>query len=103
MNSPTDSMSPWTPQYFLPCSGLAGAAVAGADGVDEHEVGVVEPGVLVVDQLVGRRAASAPSARIFTRFGPSAPRCSHTDDEPGPPLNENISGRASGPPLRSSV
>src|SRR5580765_6992924 len=45
----------------------------------------------------------APSARIFTRFGPSAPRWSHTDAEPGPPLNENISGRAAGFATPSSV
>lgn len=37
-----------------------------------------------------------PSISIFTRLGPIAPRCSHTDDDPGPPLNENVSGRRAG-------
>ena len=35
-----------------------------------------------------------PSSFIFTRRGPSAPRCNHTDDEPGPPLKQNVTGRA---------
>ena len=29
-------------------------------------------------------------------FGPNAPMCSHTDDEPGPPLNVNVIGRFAG-------
>ena len=40
---------------------------------------------------------------IRTRFGPTAPRCSHTDEEPGPPLNENVSGRRARLPASSSV
>ena len=34
-----------------------------------------------------------PSSRITTRFGPSAPRCSQIDAEPGPPLNTKQTGR----------
>ncbi|MCG3140961.1 MAG: hypothetical protein HDKAJFGB_02109 [Anaerolineae bacterium] len=30
------------------------------------------------------------------RRGPNTPRCNHTDDEPGPPLNENVMGRVLG-------
>ncbi len=56
MNSPTEAMSPSTPQNFLPSSGLTGAAVARPDGIDEDEVGLREPRVLVVDERVrGRR------------------------------------------------
>ena len=40
---------------------------------------------------------------IFTRFGPSAPRWSHTEAEPGPPLKENMSGRFAGLVAPSSV
>ncbi len=29
-------------------------------------------------------------------FGPTSPKCSHTDAEPGPPLNTNVTGRSSG-------
>ncbi len=36
-----------------------------------------------------------PSGFILTRFGPKAPRCSHTEDEPGPPLKQNVMGRFS--------
>lgn len=43
-----------------------------------------------------------PSSRNFTRLGPSRPMWSHTEDEPGPPLKEKVSGRfeASATPLR---
>ena len=34
-----------------------------------------------------------PSAFIGTRRGPMQPMCSQTEAEPGPPLNENVSGR----------
>src|SRR5271157_5231139 len=34
-----------------------------------------------------------PSNSSITRLGPSNPICSQTDDEPGPPLNENVIGR----------
>ena len=37
-----------------------------------------------------------PSSGTTTRFGPSAPRCSHTDDEPGPPLKAKHTGRDGG-------
>ena len=34
-----------------------------------------------------------PSSRMATRFGPSAPRCSQIEDEPGPPLKTKHTGR----------
>src|SRR5687767_9246799 len=34
-----------------------------------------------------------PSSLTATRFGPTAPRCSQTDDDPGPPLNTKHTGR----------
>jgi hypothetical protein len=36
---------------------------------------------------------SAPASPATTRRGPSSPRCSHTLDDPGPPLNANVTGR----------
>ena len=36
------------------------------------------------------RALSPSSGR---RQGPSVPRCSQADDDPGPPLNANATGR----------
>ena len=36
-----------------------------------------------------------PSSRMTTRFGPSAPRCSQIDAEPGPPLKAKHTGRVS--------
>ena len=41
-------------------------------------------------------AGSEPSGFIFTRRGPSAPRCSQTEAEPGPPLKQKVTGRAAG-------
>ena len=41
------------------------------------------------------------SSAVTTRFGPNAPMCSQTVDEPGPPLNRNMIGREPGlAPLR---
>src|SRR6476646_5178859 len=37
-----------------------------------------------------------PSSLMMTLFGPSAPRWSHTDAEPGPPLKANKTGRVRG-------
>jgi hypothetical protein len=33
---------------------------------------------------------------MTTRRGPSSPRCSHTLDDPGPPLKANVTGRWAG-------
>ena len=38
-------------------------------------------------------------SRTGARRGPSSPRCSQTDAEPGPPLNANVTGRS----VRSST
>ena len=43
---------------------LAGAAVARPDRIDEAQVGLVEPGVRVVHQLVGRRGHRAVGAHL---------------------------------------
>ena len=37
------------------------------------------------------------SSGTITRFGPSAPRCSQIEAEPGPPLNAKHTGRGVGP------
>ena len=39
---------------------------------------------------------ASPSSARATHFGPKAPKCSHTDDEPGPPLNAKVIGRCAG-------
>src|SRR5699024_1431329 len=69
-----------------------GAGVAGGHRVDDHQVRVLEDRLVVVEQLV-RGAAGAPASPDSTRRGPSRPRCSHTVEAPGPPLNANITGR----------
>ena len=44
-----------------------------------------------------------PSASRSTRRGPSTPKCSHTELDPGPPLNENVMGRFAFSSTPSSV
>ena len=43
------------------------------------------------------------SSTYLTFLGPKMPRCSHTLDEPGPPLNENVTGRSPGDRTPSRV
>ncbi len=43
------------------------------------------------------------SAGMATRRGPNVPRCSHTDDDPGPPLKTNVMGRLAGSSTPSRV
>jgi len=40
---------------------------------------------------------------MSTRRGPSTPRWSQTEDEPGPPLKEKVSGRPAGSVTSSRV
>jgi len=67
--------------------------------VDHHQVALVEHAEFVVHRAI-RPAGVGPGSDTTTRLGPSTPMCSHSDEDPGPPLNANISGRAP-PPLRS--
>ena len=76
--------------------GLGRAAVAGPHRIDEHQVGLVQPRRARCRPADTAAPACVPSSFIATRLGPSAPRCSQTDDEPGPPLNEIVSGRLDG-------
>ncbi|MBV9345599.1 MAG: hypothetical protein JOZ03_11495 [Gammaproteobacteria bacterium] len=69
----------------------------GTHRVDEHQVAAVEQPVLVVDEAVRRGVGSG--SPTTTRFGPSAPMCSHSEEEPGPPLKAKVIGRA--PPRAS--
>ena len=41
-------------------------------------------------------AAMLPSSGTTTRLGPSAPRCSQIEAEPGPPLKAKQTGRCAG-------
>ena len=69
-----------------------GTAVAGGDRVDEDQVRDVQDRVFVVHQLIRRRRRIAGGCSR-TRLGPSVPRCSQTDDDPGPPLKAYVMGR----------
>ena len=62
MNSPTESMSPLSEWNLLFSSGLAAREKPGADRVDEDQVGAVEPGRVVIDQVERRRRESSDSA-----------------------------------------
>ncbi len=43
-------------------------------------------------------SSTLPYSVVTTFFGPIAPMCNHAEEEPGPPLNTNVTGR-----LRTSV
>src|ERR1041385_1235007 len=92
MNWPTDSMSPRRLQNFLPSSAVAARLKPVPTGSMKTR-SVASSQVCSLSTSWYGDAGSHPSSSIFTRRGPSAPRCSQTDAEPGPPLKENIRGR----------
>ena len=96
MKSATDVTSSLDAAELLALLAGAGPAVAGADGVDENQVGGVEPGVFVVHQCGMAAAARMPSSLRSTRLGPAVPMCSQTDAAPGPPLKTKVIGRVAG-------
>ena len=55
------------------------AAVAGADGIDEDEIGEVEPGLRVRLHL-GEADGDKASPSSGSRHGPAAPNWSHAED-----------------------
>src|SRR4029453_15236021 len=67
-------------------------AVAGGDRIDEDGVRVVHPRRLVAHQPPGG-GGLPPSSWSGGRRGAIAPMCSHTADEPGPPLKQKVRGR----------
>ena len=92
MNSPTDSMSRRKWWYCLASSSgmallypvLTGSMnTRSATSSRECSLSTRRPGT-------GNGSPCGPSS---TRRGPKAPRWSHTEDDPGPPLKENTTGR----------
>lgn len=61
------------------------APEAGARSIDKDEIGRIQQGIVVIDELI-RRGRVWLSSAVTTRFGPNAPICSHSVAEPGPPL-----------------
>jgi len=88
MNSPTIGC----PLLFHKTAGAFSGcrpAEAGTDRIDKDQVGVPQPCELVVNALIGRRLRRY---KVFDGglLGPTAPRCSHTDEAPGPPLKRKV-------------
>src|SRR2546430_2871417 len=95
MISPTDSRSPWNPWYSLDFSPF----VAREYPVDTGSMKTRSEwasNVCALSTSPYGGAARVPASPLTTRRGPSSPRCSHTLDEPGPPLNANVTGRSAG-------
>src|ERR1041385_3787477 len=90
-------MPPRRLQNFLPSSAVAARLKPVPTGSMKTRSVASSQGCSLSTSWYGD-AGSHPSSSIFTRRGPSAPRCSQTDAEPGPPLKENIRGRR--PPAR---
>src|SRR5262245_5553393 len=95
MKSPTDWMSCSSPWNWL------------ADSPSTGRLYPVETGSIKTRSVKSSQhdslSASAyggggviPSGPMTTRLGPSAPMCSHTDDEPGPPLYAKVIDRVAG-------
>ena len=82
---------------LLPQLRLGGAAVARAHGVDEDDVGQIQPGMLVVHQLVGRRRHHAVLAHLH-------PLGSHRPEmkPDGSGARAAVEREHQGPPLRTA-
>ena len=74
---------------------LDGAGVAGRDRVDEDQVRLDEQGLRVLGDGVRRREQGTRVAHEHTPR-PHDPRCSHTLEDPGPPLKAKVTGRVVG-------
>ena len=71
---------------------LGRAAPAGADRIDQHQIGERQPGIRIVDQAhFGAVAAIRPN---WAMRGPTRPRLRKAEAAPGPPLKTKVTGRA---------
>ena len=92
MKSPTDSISPDCPKNCSAFSSFAGRLKPVATGsMNTRSVAPSSEYSLSIRPNGG--FGSVPSSFILTRRGPRAPRCSHTEEEPGPPLKQKVTGR----------
>ncbi len=102
MNSPTDSMSPRSEWNLALSSGLAAREYPVPTGSMKTRSARSSQVASLSTSLKGG-AGIVGSSGAATRRGPRAPICSQTDDEPGPPLKLNRSGRDSAGPASSRV
>src|SRR6185312_16253208 len=102
MNSATERRSSVTPQKLGPSCGLDGRLYPVPTG-SRNTRSLWSSSVYGLSSSVGGGAGGEPSAFSFTRLGPKAPRCNHTVDDPGPPLNTKVMGRLAGSPAPSLV
>ena len=94
MNSPTDSMSPFSEWNLLLSSGLAAREKPVPTG-SMNTRSDLSSQVASLSTRWNGGAGIVGSAGAGTRRGPRAPMCSQSDAEPGPPLKLNRSGRDS--------
>ena len=62
-----------------------GVPEARSNGIDKHKIGFIRQALEIVRNFVGSRRSDA-SVNRHDAAGPTEPMCSHTDEEPGPPL-----------------
>src|SRR5450755_3345295 len=92
MNSPTESKSAESPKNASAFSSFAARLKPVATGSMKTR-SLLSKIEYSLSTRPNGGGGKVPSSFIFTRRGPSAPRCSQTDDDPGPPLKQNVIGR----------
>src|SRR5579875_2991975 len=92
MNSPTESMSPRIEWNLALSSGLAAREYPVPTGSMKTRSARSSQVASLSTNRKGGAGIVGPSG-IATLRGPRAPRCSQTEDEPGPPLKLNTKGR----------
>src|SRR5262245_43794478 len=93
MNSAIAATSSCTPWYFF--GSTPGAArLKPVDTGSMNTRSVMSSKDKSLSTSLAGGGGCVPSSCMNARFGPQAPRCSQTDDDPGPPLKQNVTGRA---------
>src|SRR5215469_17842728 len=98
ITSATDSMSapyPWNSLDFSPLMAREYPVDTGSMNTRSECLSKV----WLLSAMPYGGGSKSPASPISTRRGPSRPRCSQMLDEPGPPLNANVTGRAGVPSL----
>ena len=95
MNSPTASMSPRSPWNCLASSPFSARLYPVLTGsMKTRSVWSSRVWGFSTNRPGG--AGGLPWSSNHTRLGPKQPRCSQTEEEPGPPLKLKVTGRVEG-------
>jgi hypothetical protein len=93
ITSPTDSRS-WVNPWYSPGFSPSTAREYPVDTGSMKTTSLCCSSVSALSTSAYGGGASSPASPETTRRGPSRPRCSQMLDDPGPPLNANVTGRS---------